>query len=110
MTLVNSVSALISKADADNIPSKDLLPDLKALLQAATNETPAQRDTWIYRAVVTILGSVAIITVIGGIGLAFFGDSNAYKIPSEMVAIGSAAVGALAGLLAPSPSAKATSG
>ncbi len=44
-------------------------------------------------------------TIFGGLGLAFFGNVN-YKLPAEIVAIGSAAVGALAGLLAPSPKQK----
>jgi len=59
-------------------------------------------DVWIYRVVVIVLGVTVIATIFGGLGLAFMGNQN-YKLPAEIVAIGSAAVGALAGLLAPSP-------
>ena len=59
-------------------------------------------DVWIYRVVVIVLGVTVIATIFGGLGLAFMGSQN-YKLPAEIVAIGSAAVGALAGLLAPSP-------
>jgi hypothetical protein len=61
-----------------------------------------QNDVWIYRIVIMVLGITVLATIIGGLGLAYKGDAN-YKLPAEIVAIGSAAVGALAGLLAPSP-------
>lgn len=60
-------------------------------------------DVMIYRIVVIVLGATVLLTVIGGLGLAFLGSPNNYKIPPELIALGSAAVGALAGLLAPSP-------
>ncbi|WP_205995667.1 hypothetical protein [Pseudolabrys sp. FHR47] len=60
-------------------------------------------DVVIYRIVVTVLGATVILTVAGGLGLAFLGSPDNYKIPPELIALGSAAVGALAGLLAPSP-------
>lgn len=63
---------------------------------------PLQTDVWIYRMVVASLGLVVLIAIIGSIILAMAGKSN----PEVLVALGSAAVGALAGLLAPSPSGK----
>lgn len=62
-----------------------------------------QTDLWIYRIVIMVLGLTVLLTVAGGLGLAFLGSPNNYKIPPELIALGSAAVGALAGLLAPSP-------
>ena len=62
-----------------------------------------QSDVWVYRLVVSVLGLTVLFTVIGGLGLAFTGSPNNYKMPPEIIALGSAAVGALAGLLAPSP-------
>jgi ethanolamine transporter EutH len=61
-----------------------------------------QNDVWLYRIVIVVLGVTVLATILGGLGLAYKGDVN-YKLPAEIVAIGSAAVGALAGLLAPSP-------
>ena len=63
--------------------------------------TPLQTDKWIYRLVVAILGLIAVGTVVGGFWVVLTGQTN--PIPDGLVAIGSAAVGALAGLLAPSP-------
>jgi hypothetical protein len=87
------------KSDATVSPAiKSKADDLaKMILPAYTY------DLWIYRIVVAILGIVVIGTVAGGLFLSFKGDPN-FKLPSEIVAIGSAAVGALAGLLAPAPS------
>jgi hypothetical protein len=82
-----------------------LPPQLKQQAEFLSNVglPPAiQSDVWIYRMVVMVLGLAVLATIIGGLGLAFKGDVN-YKLPAELVAIGSAAVGALAGLLAPSP-------
>ena len=56
-------------------------------------------DVGFYRGVLSILGASVIITTIGGLALVFFG----IDIPQFIVAIGTTALGALAGLLAPSP-------
>ncbi len=56
-------------------------------------------DIPVYHTVVKILGVVSIMAVAGFITLAVLGKA----IPESLVAVGSAAIGALAGLLAPSP-------
>lgn len=76
-------------------------------LQKALSENPSgtlarlaepwRRDPWIYRIVVAALGLAALAAVLGAVALAMLGK----PIPEILVAIGSAAVGALAGLLAP---------
>jgi len=66
----------------------------------AEGKNPLSFDVWIYRAVVVFLGVSVLVTVIGGIALVFAGKGS---IPEAIVAIGSASVGAMAGLLAPSP-------
>lgn len=58
-----------------------------------------QKDIWIYRLVVIVLGLTVIVSVIGTIALTLTGLST----PELLVALGSAAIGGLAGLLAPSP-------
>jgi hypothetical protein len=58
-----------------------------------------QKDIWIYRLVVIVLGLTVIASVIGTITLTLTGLST----PELLVALGSAAIGGLAGLLAPSP-------
>jgi hypothetical protein len=56
-------------------------------------------DRWIYRMVVAALGLTVIISLVGGIILAIISKN----IPEGLLALGSAAIGALAGLLAPAP-------
>lgn len=65
--------------------------------------SPLQSDRWIFRLVVAFLGLAVLFTIIGGFILSF---KTAATIPEGLIALGSAAVGALAGLLAPSPMAR----
>jgi hypothetical protein len=69
--------------------------------------TPAYvGDSSIYKAVVWFLGLVALIAMLGAVGLALQNKGD-QAIPDVITALGSAAIGALAGLLAPSPTKKA---
>jgi hypothetical protein len=56
-------------------------------------------DIWLYRIVVAVLGLTVVVSVVGAIVLTLSGAST----PEVIVALGSAAIGGLAGLLAPSP-------
>jgi hypothetical protein len=77
----------------------DIRGDAKSnILAALHNLAPLQTDPWIYRMVVFFLGTIVLVTVVGGVLVGKGGG-----LSDGIVAIGSAAVGALAGLLAPSP-------
>ena len=65
---------------------------------------PLESDVWIYRMVVVSLGLTILTTAIGFIVIAIVTTSK--EPPAGLVALGSAAVGALAGLLAPQPNSK----
>lgn len=96
--VVTRLSPLLNIA---NLP-EEARTTIQKTIEDAKN--PLTFDVWIYRAVVVILGTAVLCTVIGGIALTFVGRGDAkMAIPEAIVAIGSAAVGALAGLLAPSP-------
>ncbi|WP_163871055.1 hypothetical protein [Myxococcus eversor] len=58
-------------------------------------------DRWIYRIVVVTLGLTALTALVGGLVVAY--KRPEWPLPQMLVALGSTAVGALAGLLAPSP-------
>ena len=66
-------------------------------------QPPEQRafegDVWIYRIVVITLSLAVLVSLTAGIILTL----NEKTTPDAVVVIGSAAVGAMAGLLAPSP-------
>jgi hypothetical protein len=79
-------------------------PELQKLAEAAKNAVPViATDKVIYRIVVSALGLAAIFSVVGAIVLT---GIKITPIPDILTAIGSASVGALAGLLAPSPASK----
>ena len=63
------------------------------------SEPPLETDKWIYRIVVTALGLSALLVVVGVIVLKSIDRTT--PIPDAMVAIGSAAIAALAALLVP---------
>ncbi|MBI5302903.1 MAG: hypothetical protein HY868_12265 [Chloroflexi bacterium] len=97
---VESVSELAVQVARD--------PELAKRIQANPAETlaglaaPLQSDVWIYRVVVGTLGLGVLVGMVGAIVLALVGK----PIPEVLIALGSAAIGALAGLLAPSPANK----
>lgn len=81
----------------------NLQAELKADPAQALNRlaAPLQTDVWIYRIVVCALAAAVIVALLGAIALTWRSSTN--PVPDMLTAIGSAAVGALAGLLAPSP-------
>jgi hypothetical protein len=77
---------------------------LKAVAKLATESLPPPAfvtDTLVYRIVVGSLGIVAIAAILGAIFLSALGSDS---VPDLLTALGAASIGALAGLLAPSPS------
>lgn len=65
--------------------------------------SPLSYDRWIYRAVVIVLSLCGLITVVGVLVMWGITPPDAFRVPEVLVALGSAAIGALAGLLAPTP-------
>ena len=99
---VDSVRELVNMIKKDKILEEEIRKDpAKAI--AKITESPLKTDKWIYRIVVLALGLTVLLAVSGGIYLA---AKQVTATPEILVAIGSAAVGALAGLLAPSPGSK----
>ncbi len=64
-------------------------------------DRPSGGDKWIYRLVVIALGLTGLFVVVGVFTLKAL--NNDTTIPDALVAIGSAAIAALAALLAPTP-------
>lgn len=93
------------KASSDT----EITPGMKAqvadkLKEAKAKITPALiTDRWIYRSVVFFLGLAILACVFFTYSLVMTHTGLDIKIPDIFLAIASAAVGALAGLLAPSP-------
>jgi hypothetical protein len=93
-----TLQELIQQVSTDpSLPADQKVKFLGSLQKLAT---PLQSDRWIYRLVVAFLGLTVLLTILGGFYLSI---KTAATIPEGLIALGSAAVGALAGLLAPSP-------
>lgn len=75
---------------------------VKAVQEIQTGPTILP-DTWIYRIVVGSLGLAVILVTIGVVILTVNSNYGDKGIPTILTAIASGAIGALAGLLAPSP-------
>jgi hypothetical protein len=79
---------------------KDIVEPREVVTRATP--TPLQSDVWVYRMVVFSLGLTVLLALIGAVVIAIMGKTT----PEVLVALGSAAIGALAGLLVPSPPSK----
>jgi len=99
---VDSVRELVTMIVKDKSLEEEIRKDpAKAI--AKITESPLETDKWIYRIVVSALGLTVLFAVSGGIYLA---AKQVTATPQILTALGSAAVGALAGLLAPTPGSK----
>lgn len=83
---------------------------LRRLANQVTQQLPPPAfvtDRWTYRIVVIALGLVCVAAMVGAIYLSAMAAAGATPhIPDVLTALGAAAIGALAGLLAPSPATK----
>ncbi len=72
-------------------------------------KNPLKTDVWIYRIIISSLSFVVVSIILGVLYLITIDKVSTDKnVPTILTAMGSAAIGALAGLLAPQPSKKPT--
>ncbi|MDI7259235.1 MAG: hypothetical protein QME90_04845 [Thermodesulfobacteriota bacterium] len=100
--MANNIKDMLQEliVQVTNDPSLSADQKVKLLGSLQKISTPLQSDRWIFRLVVAFLGFSVLFTIVGGFYLSI---KTAATIPEGLIALGSAAVGALAGLLAPSP-------
>jgi len=71
--------------------------DKKSLIDELRKNNPGTADRWTYRWGIYILGFVSIFAVVGMVYLSAGGQA----VPEGLIAIGSASMGGIAGILAP---------
>lgn len=91
----------MAKIKSTGLPLQDLAKEADADRWSAASAIWGN-DRWLYRFAVTVLGVLALITAVGAIVLTVV-PSPPRDVPQVLIALGSAAVGALVGLFAPSP-------
>ena len=100
---IQSAADIVSKIAQDPQFAADVKENPGEAISKVAEPMPLQSDNWIYRIVVLSLGLVVLVTIVGQIVLMM--NSGGTKFLTEgIIALASAAVGAMAGLLAPSPS------
>jgi hypothetical protein len=114
---VSRIELLLDRVKTDASLSDSLKADpvttLTGLVDQIKREYPspyAGGDRFAFRLCVIILG-ITVLTVLGLIGKKYYdlpltANPNQFFIPEILIAIGSTALGALAGLLAPQPNSR----
>lgn len=95
----------IFKDDSDMLRKLTSGSDPLEVIEEAVNKVERAswtNDKWLYRVAVGVLGGLALIAAIGSLVLVGVGKET----PEILVSLGSAAVGALVGLFAPSPNSR----
>jgi hypothetical protein len=91
-----------AEIDSDPKLQKQMASDpVGTVLQASGKvmDRALERDTWVYRGVIIALGTVLFLAAAGFVAMGLLDK----EVPQALVAIASAAVGAMAALLAPIP-------
>lgn len=84
---LNDLIEIVVRNDLDADDKKSLIAELR-------KTSPTFHDRWLYRYVVWSLGLVAVLSVVGFVVMGTLDKT----IPDGLVALGSAAIGGLAGL------------
>ncbi|AZA47348.1 hypothetical protein EG346_03735 [Chryseobacterium carnipullorum] len=102
-TLINDSIGDLETALKNNTQLReDFMADPVGALKNIETQNPKDTDSWIYRIIVFMLGLAVIIIVVGLIVLSMNGRTLETQLITIFTAISSGAIGALAGLLAPS--------
>lgn len=102
----NSVKNLVKELEKNESLKDEFNKDPMGAIKTFEKSNLAYTsDVWVYRIVVGVLGLVIFATTVGVISLMVFSEPTSIdqKIPTLLTATCSAALGALTGLLVPSP-------
>jgi len=88
---------------ADDVTPQPRIARRRTTRRRPTASTAVVRDVWVYRIVVSAFAAVLLIAALGALLLPLSGAQVSEMSGTLLVALTSGAVGALAGLLAPSP-------
>ena len=105
-TQIRSASKMVDIFKVDpqlrsKLKDPDPIPVLQEAAVRAESSVPYRYDKLLYRIAICVLGLLALLAGIGSIVITMSGRA---QVPDVLVALGSAAVGALVGLFAPAPS------
>jgi hypothetical protein len=90
-------------SSAENVTPQPRIARRQTMRRQSTASPAMVRDVWVYRIVVSAFAAVLLIAALGALLLPLSGTQVSEMSGTLLVALTSGAVGALAGLLAPSP-------
>lgn len=99
INLESRLGTVVPQIQASSDPD-EIAKLLKQAIDEAKDESPLASDVVLYRVAVWSLAIVMVLAAIGYVSIALVWGKDV-EIPAALVALGSAAVGALAGLLTP---------
>ncbi|WP_294315606.1 hypothetical protein [uncultured Chryseobacterium sp.] len=99
----DSIEGLTTALKNDDNLQEKFKNDPVAALGSVETRNPKDTDYWIYRIIVMSLGLAVISIIIGLIIISIDGIRLENQLITIFTAISSGAIGAMAGLLAPSP-------
>lgn len=102
-TFGSNLTAVLHERASD-LAAADTPRSVESIVKEAENEARRRTEvpnTFVYKATVVVLGISVLAVIFAQMWLAL--EKTAADIPDGLIAIGSAAIGALAGLLAPTP-------
>jgi hypothetical protein len=98
---MSELSKLVEQLNQPDQPIASATPEVKqAIITARLEESQYElrHDKWAYRVALGILGALSLVALVAIIELTWHGVT---QIPEGIVAIGSGAAGAIAGMLIP---------
>lgn len=99
-----SIDALKRDLETNTELQKKFRDNPVEAIQQYQGASPLEKDEWVYRIIVLSLGFTILAIVIGVLILTGTEKITEDKhVPTILTAIGSAAIGAIAGLLVPAP-------
>jgi hypothetical protein len=103
LAAIRNLRQLAARVAADEALQKRVSADPVKELErlALTSPEPLRQDYFIYRFVVVVLG--VLLLAVAGDAIYLNRGPEAVELPDVLISLGSASIGALAGLLAPSP-------
>lgn len=99
----DSIEGLTTALKNDNNLQEKFKNDPVAALGSVETRNPKDTDYWIYRIIVIALGLAILFIIIGLIIISMNEKPLENELITIFTAISSGAIGAMAGLLAPSP-------
>lgn len=100
-----SISEVVGKLNDNPTLKQKFLTDPMTFLESV-NEKPIE-NKWVFLTIVAIVGLVLLASIVLGSIIIFRSpDMEKANVPQFLISIGSTALGALVGLLSPSPASK----